>query len=74
MVQLLKFFLIFSKKYPPTFQVGTEIMRFGMIFINFFKYFPLSSLWGRISSFLPMILGKFFIIIKNTQNKNTLIS
>lgn len=38
------FFKTFSKIYPPTFQVGTEIKRFGVISIKFFKYFPLPSL------------------------------
>ena len=50
-----------SKIHPSTFQVGTEIMRFGVIFINFFKCFPLPSLWGRKTTILTTNFESFSI-------------
>lgn len=40
--------------------MGTEIKRFGVISIKFFKYFPLPSLWGRKTAILTIDFESFF--------------
>lgn len=39
--------------------MGTEIKRFGVISIEFFKYFTLPSLWGRKTAILTIDFESF---------------
>lgn len=47
--------------------MGTEIKRFGVISIKFFKYFPLPSLWGRKTAILTIDFESFFIFVRKKE-------